>query len=89
MESYKEINKQINDYLQALTHDKAVFANVERRRVRIAKELLKPKNETLIDIEYRKLQEEADAFKTSLNRTYKSYSVNEQLMDVIKHIFNK
>jgi len=86
MQSYEKINKQINDYLQALTSNKSIFENVERKRVRIAEKLLTPKNKTLLDIEYEKLQEEANTFNSIITGEKEKYSINEQLMDVIKYI---
>ena len=89
MKSYKKINKQINNYLQALTSNESVFANVERRRIRIAKDLLTPKNKTLIQEEYEKSKEEATVFKASFVGHGKKYSLNRQLRDVIKYIGDK
>ena len=84
--SYKKINKQINDYLQAVTSDQSVFNNVERRRIRIANKLLTPKNESLLEVEYKKAKEEALAFKGLVTGESNPYSINDQLMDVIKYI---
>jgi len=89
MKSYTKINKQINDYLQALTSNESVFASVERRRVRIANELLTPKNKTLIEEEYEKLKEGAVEFNTLVTGKSKKYRLNEQLRDVIKYIGDK
>ena len=86
MKSYKEINKQINNYVQALTADKRVYANVERRRTRIATDLLTPKNETLIDIEYKKAAEEALRLNELITGKEKKYGINDQMMDILRHI---
>jgi len=86
MKSYKKINKQINDYLQALTSNESVFASVEKRRTRIAEKLLTPKNETLIEEEYKKAKEAATEFKSIVTGEKNKYGINDQLMDVIKYL---
>ena len=86
MESYKEANKQINDYVQAITADKRVYASVERRRTRIATDLLTPKNETLIDIEYKKAYEDAVRLNELVTGKEKKYGINDQMMDVLKYL---
>ena len=88
MKSYNEINKKINNYLQALTSNKSVFDSVERRRIRIATNNLTPKNKTLLEEEYEKLREEASTFKSLMDDDYERYDINQQLMDVIKYIRN-
>tara|TARA_R100000700_G_scaffold40757_1_gene57514 strand:+ start:12245 stop:13333 length:1089 start_codon:yes stop_codon:yes gene_type:complete len=86
MNSYKELNKQINNYLQALIADKNIFESVEKKRIKIATNNLTPKNKTLIEEEYEKTKEEANAFKSLVTDKYNKYDINQQLMDVIKYI---